>query len=223
MSGQLVGEVIAASSAFRAAGLSERGFHALVAIAEKCHTQTRQGSVPWKHICDGLFGASKRTAERAVQDLKTFGAIRIVKSGFNNNAGRVCAPIYEIGALTDTDTQVTRSGGTDTDKPATDTDKPATDTDTQVSYLTGLLTGLLTGARPECSRHKENSDTGCRACMKRRQWDEAHEQSQRAAAEARATAIRTAIDDCPDCDSAGRLDDLSDCPKHPNFRKASAA
>ncbi|MGH3637330.1 MAG: hypothetical protein ACRDTS_25240, partial [Mycobacterium sp.] len=48
MSGQLVGEVLAASGAFRAAGLSERGFHALVAIAEKCHTQSRQGSVPWK-------------------------------------------------------------------------------------------------------------------------------------------------------------------------------
>jgi len=129
MSGQLVGEVIAASHAFRAAGLSERGFHALVAITEKCHTQTRQGSVPWKHIRKGLFGASKRTAERAVQDLKTFGAIRVVKCGFNNNAGRVCAPIYEIESLTDTDTQVTRSGWGDTDKPGSDTDKLTTDTD----------------------------------------------------------------------------------------------
>ena len=154
MSGQLVGEVIAASQAFRAAGLSERGFHALVTIAEKCHTQTRQDSVPWKHICDGLYGASKRTAERAVQDLKTFGAIRVVKCGFNNNAGRAAAPIYEIETLTDTATQVARSVGTDTDKRGTDTDKSATDTDTQVSYLTVLLTGLLTGPRPECSRHK---------------------------------------------------------------------
>jgi hypothetical protein len=123
MSGQLVGEIIAAADAFRAAGLSERGFRALIAIAEKCHTNTRQSSVPWKHIQQGLYGASKRTAERAVQDLKTFGAIRVVKPGFNNNAGRVCAPIYEIASLTDTDTQVTESVGGDTDKTETDTDK----------------------------------------------------------------------------------------------------
>jgi hypothetical protein len=31
---------------------------------------------------------------------------------------------------------------------------------------------------------------------------------------------RAAIDDCTDCDAYGRLDDLTDCPKHPNFRKA---
>jgi hypothetical protein len=124
MSGQLVGEVLDASAALRARGLSERGFHALVAIAERCHPQTRQGSVRWDHIRDGLYGASKRTAERAVRDLKTAGVLRVVKSGFNNNQGRICAPIYEIGALTDTDTQMAESLGTDTDKTATDTDKP---------------------------------------------------------------------------------------------------
>lgn len=32
-------------------------------------------------------------------------------------------------------------------------------------------------------------------------------------------AIRTAIDDCDACDQFGRLDDLSNCPKHPNFRQ----
>jgi hypothetical protein len=31
---------------------------------------------------------------------------------------------------------------------------------------------------------------------------------------------RAAIDNCPDCDQYGRLDDLTDCPRHPNFRKA---
>lgn len=33
-----------------------------------------------------------------------------------------------------------------------------------------------------------------------------------------ATGVRSAIDACPDCDAVGRLDDLTDCPKHPNFR-----
>jgi len=128
MSGQLVGEVLDAAGVLQARGLSERGFHALVAIAEKCHHITRQGSVPWKHIRAGLYGASKRTAERAVEDLKRVGVLCVVKPGFNNNHGRICAPIYEIQPLTDTDTQVTQSPQTDTDtqvtqSPQTDTDK----------------------------------------------------------------------------------------------------
>lgn len=35
--------------------------------------------------------------------------------------------------------------------------------------------------------------------------------------------IRSAIDRCPDCDQYGRTDDLTDCPKHPNFRTAQAS
>ena len=107
MSGQIVGEVIAASDRLRAAGLSERGFHALIAIAEKASAQSRQASVPLRHICAGLFGdldTKKRTAERAIQDLKAAGLIRVVRRGFNNGHGRAAAPIYEIQSLTDTDT-----------------------------------------------------------------------------------------------------------------------
>lgn len=108
MSGQLVGEVIAASDSLRAQGLSERGFHALIAIAEKAHTQSRQASVPWIHISAGLYGASKRTAERAVQDLKTVGILRVVRPGFKNQHGAQ-APIYEIRPVSDTDSQVSAS------------------------------------------------------------------------------------------------------------------
>ena len=106
MSGQLVGEVIAASAALQKRGLSQRGFHALIAIAEKCHTQTRQGSVRWDHICDCIYGASLSTAQRAVKDLKSAGAIRVVKRGFNNQHGRICAPIYQIEPLGDTSSGV---------------------------------------------------------------------------------------------------------------------
>ena len=34
----------------------------------------------------------------------------------------------------------------------------------------------------------------------------------------RAASIRWLIEHCDDCDDIGRLDDLSDCPKHTNFR-----
>lgn len=42
--------------------------------------------------------------------------------------------------------------------------------------------------------------------------------AERAAAHAARVAVRTAIDACGDCDPYGRLDDLSDCGRHPNFR-----
>ena len=129
MSGQLVGEVIDASPALQKRGLSERGFHALIAIAEKCHPQTRQGSVRWDHIRDGLYGASLSTAKRAVADLKSAGAIRVLKRGFDNQHGRICAPVYQIEPLGDADswvavsatteqvTQVTQSPGVRTGHP----------------------------------------------------------------------------------------------------------
>lgn len=112
MSGILVGEVIAAAARLKNAGLTERGFHALVAIAEKCMTDSRQGSVPWSHIRAGLFGVSESTAKRAVADCKSVGALKVVKRGFNNQAGRVCAPIYQIEPLGEQVTQVTRSPAT---------------------------------------------------------------------------------------------------------------
>lgn len=109
MSGQLVGEVIAAAPALKARGLTERGFMALIAIAEKCHTATRQASVPWFWIQSGLFGASLSTAKRAIRDLKDAGVVRVVKRGFDNHHGRSCAPIYEILPLSERVTQVTHS------------------------------------------------------------------------------------------------------------------
>lgn len=109
MTGQLVGEVLAASQRLREQGLSERGFHALVAIAEKSSTVSRQGSVRWNHIRDGLYGASLSTAKRAVKDLKDAGLIRVIKRGFNNQNGRACAPIYEMTPLTERVTQMNHS------------------------------------------------------------------------------------------------------------------
>lgn len=109
MSGKLVGEVIDAAIHLRDRGLSERGFHALVAIAEKCHPQTRQGTVRWDHIRAGLYGASLSTAKRAVKDLKTAGIVSVIKRGFDNHAGRSCAPVYGIAPLGQRVTQVNQS------------------------------------------------------------------------------------------------------------------
>lgn len=92
MSGQLVGEVIAASNTLRARGVSERGFQALIAIAEKANTKTRQASVRWDHIRDVQYGTSLSTAKRAVKELLDAGYVRKIQRGFNNQQGRSAAP-----------------------------------------------------------------------------------------------------------------------------------
>ena len=140
MSGQLVGEVIAASPTFQKRGLSERGFHALIAIAEKCHTQTRQGSVRWDHIRDCLYGASRRTAQRAVHHLLTAGVLEIVNPGFGNQYGRTCAPIYQIAPLVDNDTYLAQSNKMDDDKPGSGSRHPGV-------VLDGPIDGPIDGGR----------------------------------------------------------------------------
>lgn len=99
MSGQLVGEIIAASDSLRERGLSERAFQALIAIAEKSNTNTRQGSVRWDHIRAAQYGRSLATAKRAIKELEDSGYIRKIKRGFNNQQGRSAAPVYQLSTM----------------------------------------------------------------------------------------------------------------------------
>jgi hypothetical protein len=92
-----VGEVLDAAEAGQL-GLSQGELLALVAIAEKCGTGTRQGSVRIGRI-QAAMGKSKRTAVRALERLKDRGHIRVVKRGFNSH-GVAKAPIYELSVLT---------------------------------------------------------------------------------------------------------------------------
>jgi hypothetical protein len=96
MSGRLVGQVISASPMLQERGLSKNGFLALLAIAEKCAEKNMQASVPWIHLSRGLYGASKRTVERTVGELKNTGFVRVVKRGWANQHGDAQAPIYEL-------------------------------------------------------------------------------------------------------------------------------
>jgi hypothetical protein len=50
MSGQLVGEVLAASAELRKRGISSNGFLALIGIAEKAVPRTRQARVQQNHF-----------------------------------------------------------------------------------------------------------------------------------------------------------------------------
>ena len=156
MSGQLVGEVIAGAAELKARGITDRGFMALIAIAEKCHHQTRQGSVRWAWIQAGLFGSSKRTAERAVAELKSAGIVQVSKVGFSNRY-LTRAPIYSIAPLLDTDTAMSASPVLDTDTAMSqprvlDTDKSVLDTDTQGVVLDGSINGSINGTTKSITR-----------------------------------------------------------------------
>lgn len=228
MSGQLVGEVLAAADELRRRGLTERGFHALIAIAEKCHTDSRQASVPWLHIRAGLFGASLPTAKRAVKDLRDAGCLRVVKRGFDNQHGRVCAPIYEIEPLGEQITQMSQSSPTERVtqmihsvggvriKSGGRTDQIEGRTDHPGDPLNGSSNGPTNGGRddePRCARHRDTPrPPPCLDC------EQIRKERDRARAAER-DAIREAIDNCRSCDQYGRdlMDFTRDCPKHPNF------
>jgi DNA-binding MarR family transcriptional regulator len=96
VSGALVGEVIDALEAGSVA-LTDPEFRALVAIAEKCHADTRQGSVRTARI-HAVIGMSESTTERTIRSLKGRGLIRVVKRGSKSH-GLFRATLYELLAL----------------------------------------------------------------------------------------------------------------------------
>lgn len=86
-------------------------------------------------------------------------------------------------------------------------------------YLKNLKEG---GEAPPlyCPDHMPNgTKDSCPSCghhRKRREaWDAEFEERRIA----NRGLVRQAIDSCRECDKFGRLDDLTDCPKHPNFRQ----
>jgi hypothetical protein len=154
MSGQLVGAVYAASPKLRANGLSKNGFLALLAIAEKCHVRTRQGSVRWEHLCDGLYGVSKRTAKRAVRELREVDLIQVVKPGWANQHDEGQAPIYQLWMVP----LVASSKKLDGDNPDLDGDNPDLDGDkhppatSSDSSLDGSIDGSIDGVGARASQ-----------------------------------------------------------------------
>lgn len=77
-------------------------------------------------------------------------------------------------------------------------------------------------ARPECSKHEENSDENCRACMRRRQWDETHAEAKAAdeleTKRAARAAELAAQHDCRLCDDDGWLLGDDGTPTEPATR-----
>lgn len=97
MSGQLVGEVLDAAEAGQLDGLSRPAFAALLAIAERCHHISRQGTVRNGRIRAAIHeGNSVRTARRAIRELKDASLIRVVTRGYKAPNGEAKSSMYEL-------------------------------------------------------------------------------------------------------------------------------
>lgn len=93
----MVAQIIAAVPELKARGITRPAFMALVAIAEKCHPETR-ASVPLSWIQNALYGASTSTARRAISELVAAELVRVVQPGFRNRFDWR-APVYELLAV----------------------------------------------------------------------------------------------------------------------------
>lgn len=226
MSGQLVGEVLDAIEDGRLTGLSEVDKLALIIIAEKCHSTTRQGSVRIDRIAS-VTGTVRRTVQRSMVRLKERGLVRVVKRGYvSPKTGQGHANVYELLPLRANqaatqacdiqgDTCIDHEHLTNTPKHVTNRAMHVTPMD--VSH-DGLSDGLSDGgARAQapaaaplrCPKHPDgNSDVPCRDCMRVRQHQE---QQQKNADEERrrlGRERRAAIDGCGLCDEFGWLLDI---------------
>lgn len=76
--------------------------------------------------------------------------------------------------------------------------------------------------RPECSQHEENSDTNCRACMRRRQWDEKQEQSKHDDELAQRRHRKEISDNCAICHGTNWIPDTDPAVKCDHTEAAHA-
>ena len=143
MSGQLVGEVLDAR-AERLADLSQAQTLALVAIAEKCHADSRQGSVRLSHI-QAAIGKSQRTTVRTLEQLKDRELIRVVKRGYKSH-GVARASIYELSALTPPKVAQPTSGAYATQDGATNGHVLTPNPDVLTPSMGGVLDGSIDGS-----------------------------------------------------------------------------
>lgn len=82
--------------------------------------------------------------------------------------------------------------------------------------------------RPHCPKHDENHEGPCRACGRRRKWDEAHADDELNRKRAERQALIDTVRDCTECDEFGRtVNDDGDitgfCDLHPRLKDAANA
>lgn len=132
MSGKLVGRVLDAAETGHLDHISRAAFHALIAIAERCLDSTHQGYAHTRRIQAAIrSGNSRRSALRAIRELKAAGLVRVVERGYRLPTGQSRSNLYELTLAPPTDASATQDGATAnhvgaTQDGATDLDASAT-------------------------------------------------------------------------------------------------
>ncbi len=105
----------------------------------------------------------------------------------------------------------------------------------RVSKPSSTGTGTVTGSgicsvvgnfgerRPECPAHENNSDTGCRPCMIRRHWDEAHAAAVQADELDAKRRMREMAANCPLCHGTNVVDVGDDTVRKCDHQQAAHA
>ncbi|VEG55656.1 Uncharacterised protein [Mycolicibacterium aurum] len=196
-----MGEVLDARSG-QLADLTQAQTLALVAIAEKCHADSRQGAVWLAHV-EAAIGKSKRTAVRTLEQLKDRGLIRVVKRGYKSH-GVIRPNIFELLVLAPPRTAQANDGGCASqdgasadDVLAPDPDVLAPDSNVVAPSLGGNLNGSRDGSKDGGARAREASPTP----ELEPSSDDPPPTSQRIA-KPEATAAATAAPPTPDPDGA---------------------
>lgn len=248
MSGQLVGEVLAAR-AEHLADLTQAQTLALVAIAEKCHAESREGSVRVSHI-QAVIGKSRRTAVRTLEQLKGRGLIRVVKRGYKSH-GVARASIYGLSVLAPLKMAQSTEGACATQDGATNghalapnrsvlAPNPRVVAPSMGGAHDGSLDGSLDGGArgpadvvtgppgyrelppdPEPSRtcpRHPADDTPCRTCQAAREKHDAWKTRQIARRRALAELQAADIGDCLDCDTEGWFLGSDGTPCEPSMK-----
>jgi hypothetical protein len=96
---------------------------------------------------------------------------------------------------------------------------------TPIQNTEGIASASLDD-EPRCFKHQDTQrfprPPGCLDCKQIRLASEARADQRASLEDAARDRIRRAIDNCAHCDAFGRLDDLTDCARHPNFRQSPA-
>ena len=170
MSGKLVGLVLDAAESGQLNGLSRPAFHALIAIAERCLDATQQGYAHSSRIQAAIHtGNSRRSAKRAVRELKDCGLVRVVQRGYRIPNGDSRSNLYELtlpaprntadvgasqGGPSVADVGATQGGPSDGDVGAKYGHVGAKYGHvgaTQAGPLNGIVDGIVDGGRRACA------------------------------------------------------------------------
>jgi hypothetical protein len=203
-------------------------FAVLLIMADTCRADSHFASIGMAELVK-LSGQERTSMSRAIAQLEALGYLRTAKRG--NQFTK--ASLYEVlpnacGADATSSNSACGADATSNESDGAERVAFATEDVAFESSACGADATLPVfpvfpeGEAPPrfCPKHMpDGTIDSCPACGHHRKRREAWDAELEERVTAARNLIRQAINKCRDCDAFGRLDDLTDCPKHRNFRQ----